>query len=181
MDIYRWEFGDGAVSSVKDPAHLYSAPGTYTVNLKATNGGCSKSCTGSVVVTSDTGECWTDNSPVCNGTAVVFDAIAGMDSYKWRFGDGQSSSLEDTSHLYSAPGEYPVGLTMRIGNLYKTCGRSVAVKSCPTHLTVTTPITPMSDGSPIRFDSPSGKETYQEELGDGQAGSQENRIRIYPG
>ncbi|MFN3762249.1 MAG: carboxypeptidase regulatory-like domain-containing protein, partial [Anaerolineae bacterium] len=34
---YRWDFGDGATSTDTDPSHAYSAPGTYTVVLTATN------------------------------------------------------------------------------------------------------------------------------------------------
>src|SRR5205807_2497547 len=30
---YAWVFGDGAVSSVQNPSHAYSAPGTYPVHL----------------------------------------------------------------------------------------------------------------------------------------------------
>jgi len=30
---YAWVFGDGAVSSVQNPSHAYSAPGTYPVRL----------------------------------------------------------------------------------------------------------------------------------------------------
>lgn len=31
-----WDFGDGNTSTVEDPAHTYSAPGTYTVSVTAT-------------------------------------------------------------------------------------------------------------------------------------------------
>src|SRR5207245_11749073 len=34
---YAWVFGDGAVSSVQNPSHAYSAPGTYPVRLRATH------------------------------------------------------------------------------------------------------------------------------------------------
>mgnify|MGYP000589398959 CR=1 FL=1 len=34
---WHWEFGDGASSELQNPTHIYSAPGTYTVSLTATN------------------------------------------------------------------------------------------------------------------------------------------------
>jgi PKD repeat protein len=34
---WRWTFGDGTFSSVKNPVHTYLAPGNYTVSLAATN------------------------------------------------------------------------------------------------------------------------------------------------
>jgi len=38
---WLWEFGDGANSSVQNPVHVYTLPGSYTVNLTASNpAGC---------------------------------------------------------------------------------------------------------------------------------------------
>ena len=34
---YSWDFGDGSTSSEKDPIHIYSQPGTYTVCLTTTD------------------------------------------------------------------------------------------------------------------------------------------------
>jgi PKD repeat protein len=34
-DAGRWTFGDGASSSLQNPAHVYATPGTYTVTLTA--------------------------------------------------------------------------------------------------------------------------------------------------
>ncbi|HEX7896867.1 MAG TPA: PKD domain-containing protein [Planctomycetota bacterium] len=34
---FEWDFGDGAVSSDREPAHLYEGPGLYTVKLRVTN------------------------------------------------------------------------------------------------------------------------------------------------
>ncbi|MEM8907934.1 MAG: PKD domain-containing protein [Bacteroidota bacterium] len=34
---YRWDFGDGTNSTVENPVHEYSAPGTYLVTLSASN------------------------------------------------------------------------------------------------------------------------------------------------
>lgn len=37
-DIYDWDFGDGYYSSVEEPAHYFTRPGKYTVQLTAVNG-----------------------------------------------------------------------------------------------------------------------------------------------
>ena len=34
---WYWEFGDGSTSTLRNPAHAYSAGGNYTVNLTAWN------------------------------------------------------------------------------------------------------------------------------------------------
>ena len=35
---WHWEFGDGSVSSEKNPVHQYTVPGSYTVSLRVTRG-----------------------------------------------------------------------------------------------------------------------------------------------
>jgi gliding motility-associated-like protein len=37
---YNWDFGDGGRSSAKNPAHVYTKPGTFTVKLTYNNGYC---------------------------------------------------------------------------------------------------------------------------------------------
>ena len=129
MDSYQWVLGDGQASSASAPSHLYRAPGTYTVNLKVTKSGCSKSCSGTVVVNSQPDCSWSSDSPVCNGTPVQFSGPAGMDSYSWDFGDGALSSAQSVSHRYSAPGTYKVNLTVTNGGCTKTCPGSVEVRT----------------------------------------------------
>ncbi len=34
---WLWDFGDGTTSSLQNPQHKYSTPGTYTVRLNASN------------------------------------------------------------------------------------------------------------------------------------------------
>jgi PKD repeat protein len=36
-DQWEWNFGDGSKSTVEDPVHSYTAPGTYTISLKVAN------------------------------------------------------------------------------------------------------------------------------------------------
>ncbi len=50
---WLWDFGDGAGSNERDPQHLYTVPGTYTVSLQAANafGGDSEVKTDLVTVT----------------------------------------------------------------------------------------------------------------------------------
>jgi PKD repeat protein len=44
-DSYAWDFGDGNTSAEKDPVHIYTDGGTYTVSLVATNEGGSSTHT----------------------------------------------------------------------------------------------------------------------------------------
>ncbi|MCH6470352.1 PKD domain-containing protein [Sinomonas terrae] len=52
---WSWDFGDGsAPSTAQNPAHTYSAAGTYTVTLTASNAGGSAKSTATVTVTAAT-------------------------------------------------------------------------------------------------------------------------------
>ena len=56
-------------------------------------------------------------TPVCQGTNSTFNNISTVSSgtiqsVLWNFGDGNSSSSNNTSHLYSSSGIYPVSLTV---------------------------------------------------------------------
>ena len=48
---WSWDFGDGTTSTLKNPTHSYTARGTYTVKLTASNAGGSNSTTQTVTVT----------------------------------------------------------------------------------------------------------------------------------
>jgi hypothetical protein len=48
---YAWDFGDGNTSTTTSPVHEYSATGTYTVTLTATNGACESVDSFEVVIT----------------------------------------------------------------------------------------------------------------------------------
>jgi hypothetical protein len=48
---WRWDFGDGQVSVGRNPSHLYTAPGTYTVRLTAANASSSATVVRTAAVT----------------------------------------------------------------------------------------------------------------------------------
>ncbi len=50
-DSYLWEFGDGIVSTLREPQHLYSEPGDYEVRLTVSNAYGEKSITREMTVT----------------------------------------------------------------------------------------------------------------------------------
>ncbi|MBK5288859.1 MAG: PKD domain-containing protein [Acidimicrobiia bacterium] len=49
-DTHAWNFGDGATSTAKDPAHIFTAPGTYTVTLTVTGVGGSDTARRTITV-----------------------------------------------------------------------------------------------------------------------------------
>ena len=113
---WNWNFGDGNSSTQQNPAHSYSANGTYTVSLTVTSdSGCTStfidtilSAKGLVAGFSDSTDCkfnamFSDTSMVSTGDSVVI--------WTWNFGDGTSAtSVPNPSHTYTASGTYTVQL-----------------------------------------------------------------------
>jgi len=114
---WAWDFGDGTTSNEQNSTHIYSTPGTYTVNLTVTNIGGTNSTvkTGYITVSTIT--------PVANFTAAPTAGSAPLtvkftDQSKnvpaewfWDFGDGTTSTEQNPTHTYTTIGAYTVKLT----------------------------------------------------------------------
>ncbi|MGV6859045.1 MAG: PKD domain-containing protein [bacterium] len=119
---YDWDFGDGDTDSGDLTAHTFTAPGVYTVTLTVTDAG-NNVITKTVEITVNENEI---PQPVIafapsiteEPLAVDFSAINSIDpdgeiaTYEWDFGDGNTSTDPDATHLYELAGDYPVTLTV---------------------------------------------------------------------
>ncbi|NPA34009.1 MAG: PKD domain-containing protein [Chlorobi bacterium] len=111
-DSFIWDLGDGNTSTATNPTHVYTSPGTYTVQLIAIN---------TVFNVRDTAV-KTDyitiydsvkadfSFTVQNMTVTFLNQSTGADSYLWDFGDGNTSVDVDPVHVYAQPGQYIVKL-----------------------------------------------------------------------
>ena len=114
---WNWDFGDGATSTEKNPAHTYTSLGTYTVALTVSN-------TNGKDTTSKGGYIVTTLAPVASfmvdqrlGKApfiVQFKDLSTNNptSWNWQFGDGTTSSEQNPRHIYPQVGAYDVRLTV---------------------------------------------------------------------
>ena len=126
ITTYSWTFGDGGISALTNPAHMYSASGTYTAILAASTAYCTDYDTVSVSVTS--GPVVNFSTPSTSGcgsvTAAFTNTTAGSPTYTWDFGDGSASSSSATpTHTYSTPGTYTVSLIAVQGSCRDTLVR----------------------------------------------------------
>jgi tripartite motif-containing protein 71 len=135
---WKWSFGDGKFSTVKNPVHKYTKAGNYTVSLTVSNAAGNNTVTKSNYIVVNALK-----SPVANFSAsktagyaplkVKFtDRSTGVhNSWKWIFGDGTYSRLENPEHKYTTAGNYTVSLTVSnaAGNNTKTMSNYVIVKS----------------------------------------------------
>ncbi|WP_342770539.1 MULTISPECIES: PKD domain-containing protein [unclassified Methanoculleus] len=111
-----WNFGDGTTSTVQHPNHTYTAPGTYTVSLTASNacGFSTETRTDYITVLAPPVANFTANVTEGNAPLVVQfnDTSTGnVTSWSWDFGDGNTSTEQNPVHIYESPGNYTVSLT----------------------------------------------------------------------
>lgn len=119
---YRWEFGDGTISSAQHPVHFYSSAGTYTVKLfVSTAYGCTDSVVkpGYIKVFAVPQISISGNNPAyCGPSNISFTGnVATTDTsstnWKWDLGNGQISSLQNPpSQQYPDTGIYNIQLIM---------------------------------------------------------------------
>ncbi|MDO9186755.1 MAG: PKD domain-containing protein [Bacteroidia bacterium] len=115
---WQWNFGDGSTSStLQNPSHKYSAPGTYNVTLTVTSiDGCPDIATGTVyVLPAPTAAFLQSSTVICSGGSVDFtDASLSAVEWIWNFGDGSTySGNAPPTHIYSDQGVYNVSLTVK--------------------------------------------------------------------
>src|SRR5688500_38148 len=128
---WRWELGNGVISTLKNPSTTYFNPGTYKIKLVIRNASGADSIVKDKYISvypnpvvdfkaSDSSGCFplavqfTDLSTTASGS------IAG---YNWDFGDGTLSSSPNPTHTYTSAGNFTV--TLKITNSFG-CTKTVS-------------------------------------------------------
>ncbi|HWQ48772.1 MAG TPA: PKD domain-containing protein, partial [Methanosarcina sp.] len=135
---WKWTFGDGKSSTLKNPAHTYTKAGKYAVSLTVKNaaGSNTKTIKNYINVKSPV------QKPVAAFSAsprsgkaplkVQFtDKSTGSPtSWKWSFGDKTYSTAKNPAHKYNKAGKYTVSLTVKnaAGSSTKTMTNYITVK-----------------------------------------------------
>lgn len=120
---YQWDFGDGNISTERNPVHVYQTDGIYNVSLIATN---SIGCTETIMK---------DSFIVIKRPRVTFDSLPSLgclphsvrpnahigppetiSTYRWIFGDGKESTAKKPVHTYTTPGKYIIKLVYTTGS-----------------------------------------------------------------
>lgn len=146
---YSWTFSNQETASGSTVTHTFYAPGTYTVNVTASNKGGKRSV-------SEQKQVYVYRPPVPaeivsatanpmspdTRTAVNFSGSAQGDTpitYRWDFGDGSTGSGASASHTYSRPGTYTATFTAsnEAGSDSRTLTVNVRVYEAPYCATVT--------------------------------------------
>jgi PKD repeat protein len=188
---WNWSFGDSGTSTGQNPEHLYSAAGTYTVNLTAGN-----AYGENITVKTDYITVFPRTVPEANFTAtpvsgkvpltVVFNdtSIGSPTGWLWDFGDGITSPEQHPVHEYTAAGTYTVSLTAINDNGSDTETR-------PDYIVVTPVVLPVADFTvnstsgqvplAVSFtDTSSGTPTsWSWTFGDGGVSADQDPVHVY--
>ncbi|MEM9983688.1 MAG: PKD domain-containing protein, partial [Bacteroidota bacterium] len=112
---YLWDFGDGTTSTAANPTKTYNVNGDYDVTLTITDvNGCSELVEKQnfILINNPLADFYALDTAVCTGRPVQFiNQSIGADSYFWTFGDGNTSTAQNPSHSFAAPGTYSISLT----------------------------------------------------------------------
>lgn len=114
---WLWTFGDGGASAVANPTHTYTAAGTYTVGLYASNAYGSNQVyrqayiqvgAGPSIVADFVGTPTSGSAPL---TVHFTDlSIGNVTQWEWDFGDNVTSTERNPVHVFTQSGEYDVEL-----------------------------------------------------------------------
>lgn len=116
---YEWDFRDGFIEKTNSATttHSYSFPGQHIpLLLIKDSSGCIIPITGKNPITLyNTKVGFTaDRFLVCDSGSIQFTDTSisgsGVKSYLWKFGDGQTSTIQNPVHFYNTPGNYTISL-----------------------------------------------------------------------
>ncbi|MCX7861690.1 MAG: PKD domain-containing protein [Bacteroidales bacterium] len=135
---YYWNFGDGHTSIDQNPSHIYDQPGNYTVSFTAiSNEGCAKTISKQIDIkyTPHAGFYY---GASCAQSPTYFTDTSRTLSYfpiiqwKWDFGNGTISTLQNPTCIYQQAGNYMATLTIKIANgCTDSISKQITVTSSP--------------------------------------------------
>lgn len=188
---WSWDFGDGSTSTLQNPSHEYTAPGTYTVALTVTGPGGSDTETKTDYISVSTVPTAQFSGTPTTGTApltVSFtdESTGSPTSWSWDFGDGGTSTQQNPSYEYASAGTYTVTLTAT-----NSCGSDIEEKV--DYITVEEPTcdppvaaftgSPTTGTAPLTVSfadqSSNSPTSWSWDFGDGGTSTQENPSYTY--
>ena len=118
----NWEFGDGLSQIGISPVHKYVRPGIYQSSMDALFVGVIQSTLSNSINLGNVGETCEANlafsSPIGTSFSFTGNGINGQApyTYSWNFGDGNTDSNQNPTHVYANEGVYQVSLTVTDAN-----------------------------------------------------------------
>jgi PKD repeat protein len=191
--FWTWNFGDGTSTNYSNFSqyvkHTYNKAGNYTISLTVQNARGSNTAKFSSIIVG------TPAAPTANFTAIPTTGYAPLtvsftdNSYSfitsrnWNFGDGSTSTQNNTTHTYTKVGNYTVNLTVTNAAGWTTLSKPnyIIVKSKPLVANFTSNVTSGNSPLTVTFkDTSTGSPTsWKWNFGDGTSKTTQNPIHTY--
>ncbi|MFT5777469.1 MAG: PKD repeat protein [Crocinitomicaceae bacterium] len=184
---YTWDYDDGSPLEVlENPFHVFpNTVGPFDVMLTDSIFGWTSICTADTLITLGLGTILPAYGQVSTGLSVDFTDMSTSSgtvaSWLWDFGDGNTSTATDPTHIYATSGSYTVCLTVtnNCGAMDSTCS-TVIVSGCSNPV----PLYSFIDaGAVVTFTdastSTSPPATYFWDFGDGNTSTLQNPVHTY--
>jgi len=118
---FKWDLGNGTVSTEQNPGAVYVNPGTYTVTLEVTKGNSKDKHTETgyiVVYALPVIDFSVSSENGCTPFSPVFKDLSTAGSGEiverlWDFGDGQISNEQAPAHTFTSNDSFDITLTVR--------------------------------------------------------------------
>ncbi len=184
---WQWDLGDGTISQLQNPAHLYLQGGTYSVELYvATTNGCDNTFTTNVVVNSNPVAAFSAPDVCLNDTSIFTDlstiATGNITSWNWTMSDGTVFFTPDVEHFYAIDSTFTVSLVVTgNGSCSDSTAQTVTIHSLPVadfsvEDVCITQVSVFSDSTTINSESIAN---YQWTFGNGNTSNQQNPTQVY--
>lgn len=191
---WLWDFGDGATSTLQNPAHTYARVGEFPVTLSIeTTGDLKRSVTKNAYIqVGDIGggvDFSASRTTATVGDSIVFTDLSTIDasavlSREWDFGDNSFSAAQNPTHTYMTPGIYTVTLTLTTADsTFSETKENYIVVGNPLNADFTYDNAFVGEDTvffPFVFGA-TGELTYAWDFGDGSVSFEEQPSHRYPG
>jgi gliding motility-associated-like protein len=135
---WSWDFDNGNFSNLQNPpAQFYASPGSYNVQLVVSSlNGCTNSLTQVIDVFQSPVPSFLPSS-VCEDEVASFTDLSTssigdpITNWNWEFGDGNSSTQQNPTHIYTSSGSVNVILTVNTAFCMASDTFMVTVETAP--------------------------------------------------
>jgi gliding motility-associated-like protein len=107
---FLWKFGSNVMTdrTLSDVKYAFTKPGYYTANLTVkTLNGCSASRSRHIKINGPSAYITVAPQNICYSESVTFklDSLSNVNTWKWLFGDGNTSTSNPVTHKYTSKGK----------------------------------------------------------------------------
>jgi len=134
---WSWGFGNGDTATGQNTDYTFNTPGTYEVTVLAeSTNGCTNLQTQTIDIfappTATFGQ--TTQGSICSQKPIQFtntSVLPTAATFSWDFGDGNSSTEENPTHVYTSQGTYEVELIIEMAGCIASTTQMLMVEPGP--------------------------------------------------